>query len=275
MRSYARFIATTVFLMSAATASRGAVVISSQHTQNIFSSAGVCSPTAPDAVLNVNDLKTLLAGGNLAVLTTGSVQANDITVDVALSWSNAYRLTLDAYHSIEIDSHVSLKGTGGLDLVTNDGGSGGTLAFAGSGQVTFANLSSALVINGKTYVLVSNIARLAHDIRANPSGNFALARNLDAGRAGTYTSPPIPTSFSGTFEGLGNTISYLSIDDSNPNDLVGLFSSNLGTIDDLVLSGVTIVGRGGTASQASIVGALAALNFGTMMGDQVSGNVST
>jgi hypothetical protein len=64
------------------------VTISSDQTQNMSCSAGVCMPTATSAVLNVGDLATLLASGNVEVTTTGSgVEANNIGVEAPLTWA--------------------------------------------------------------------------------------------------------------------------------------------------------------------------------------------
>jgi hypothetical protein len=74
------------------------VTISSATTQNMNCSAGVCVPTATDAVLNANALETMIASGNVKVTTTGpGVQANNIHAKTTLSWQNANTLALDAY----------------------------------------------------------------------------------------------------------------------------------------------------------------------------------
>src|SRR5579862_9712667 len=68
---------------------RADVVISSAPTQNITCAAGVCAPTAANAVLNITDLENLLASGSLTVTTTGSsVQADNVDVKAPLTWSN-------------------------------------------------------------------------------------------------------------------------------------------------------------------------------------------
>src|SRR5207302_94838 len=155
--------------------------ISTDSTSNMACSAGVCSPTANKAILNVNDLETLLASGDTTVETTGSgVQAKDIRVATSFSWSTTSTLTLDAYDSIAIDRAVAVAGTGGLALLTNDGGAGGALAFASKGSVSFANLTSQLTINDTGYSLVNSIGALANAIAANPSGAYALANSYDA-----------------------------------------------------------------------------------------------
>ena len=63
----------------------------------------MCAPTAKNAVLNVSDLETLLASGNVEVTTGGpGVQANNIAIDSALTWSAASTLALDAHVSIAV-----------------------------------------------------------------------------------------------------------------------------------------------------------------------------
>src|SRR5580700_9177352 len=75
-------------------AAQADVTISSAATENMTCSGGVCAPTATDAVLNVGDLENLLAAGGVTVTTTGSgVQADNLDVNAALSWSSTATLT--------------------------------------------------------------------------------------------------------------------------------------------------------------------------------------
>ena len=191
------------------------VTISSDATMNMSCSGGVCSPTKNSAVLNVSSLQTMLSSGNATVTTTGpgKVQASDIVLDAALSWSSSSALALSAAKTIAFNASVSVKGKGGLTL--NDAGTE-SLAFHDGAHVQFSNLSSALTINGNAYVLVGTVAELASGADANPTGYFALAANYNAAGDGTYPSAPVQNPgnwFTGVFEGLGNTISNLTIVD--------------------------------------------------------------
>ena len=202
-------------------------------------------------MLNVSDLKSMLASGNVTVTTTGTgVQADNIDVSASLIWSSQSVLTLDAYQSIGIGRPVYVTGAGGLSLITNDGGGGGSFAVTGKGSVLFQDLSSPLTINKTAYTLTNSISSLATAIAANPSGAFALANNYDASADGTYTESPIQTTFTGAFEGLGNTISHLSI---NGSGYIGLFSFELGTAENLRVENAKI-----SATGPSIAGVLAA-----------------
>ena len=99
------------------------VKISSAATQNMNCSEGVCTPSAANALLNVGDVETMLAAGDLTIETAGSggVQAKDIVVDATFSWSSQSGLALDAYRSIAVNKAVSVSGIAALDLTTNDG----------------------------------------------------------------------------------------------------------------------------------------------------------
>jgi hypothetical protein len=246
------------------------VTISSGTTTNMSCSNGVCAPTAKDAVLNITDLKNLLASGNVEVTTTASgVQAADIIVDAEVGWSTSSSLSLEAYRSLTVDKPVSVAGTGGMSFATNDGGSGGLLLFGPKGHVTFANLSSGLSINGTSYALVRTLPALAAAIAANPSGAFALAGNYDASKDGTYSTSPIPTVFTGSFNGLGNSLSKLTIRDINNGDYLGLFQEigSGGSVYSIGLVKISI-----KASESSI-GGLVSVNEGMIANASVTGSI--
>jgi hypothetical protein len=229
------FATASVLILAAATAARADVTISTDATANMSCSGGVCAPTASDAVLNVGDLQTLLASGNVTVTTTGSgVQATNIDVTANLGWS-ANALTLDAYQSLSVTAPVTASGKSGLSILTNDGGSGGELAFFGKGHVTFKKLSGKLSINGARYTLVNSIASLAAAIQKKPSGDYALAADYDASRDGTYGGAPVATTLNGALEGLGNKISNLSIDVRHAvtGEETGLFAAAAGVVGDI------------------------------------------
>jgi hypothetical protein len=260
------------FYAGSALQAQATVTISADATQNMTCSAGLCAPTARDAVLNVGDLENLLASGNAEVTTSGAgVQADNIVVSAGLSWSTSSALTFDAYQSIAVDEPVSVAGLSGLTLTTNDGGLGGQLSFGSTGNVTFENLSSALTINGASYVLVDSIVTLASAIASNPGGDYALAAAYDAKQDGTYRTVPIPTTLTGTVEGLGNTISHFRLKDSTEAS-VGLLAEvgSGGTLRDTRLTASTVKDVGGGA----VVGVMLGTNMGTVFGCHASGAVN-
>jgi hypothetical protein len=266
----------TVFLAVATCSSEAAVEISAHATQNMSCKSTVCTPTAAKAVLNASDLKNMLASGNVTVMSTGSkVEADDIDVNAAISWSGSSTLSLDAYRSIAVYQPVSVNGLSGLSLTTNDGGKDGTLWFSPKGHVTFKNLSSQLSINGASFALVGDIKTLVNDVIANANGKFALASSYNAKSDGTYSTSPV-SGFGGVFTGLGNAISNLSINDTKPSDNTGLFFSIYagGTVANLSLTNVSISGPSGTSSAYSNVGALVGTSSGLLFNNSVTGQVS-
>jgi hypothetical protein len=258
-------------------ASNAAVTISTAATQNMNCSGGVCSPTASIANLNVTDLENDLASGNLIVTTTGSgVEATDMNIDAGIAWTSPSILSLQAYHSIAVGQPIAVNGTSGLTILTNNGGSGGTFSFAEGANVSFLDLASALSINGAAFALENSVQSLGSAIATNPVGSYALANNYNAAGDGTYTNSPIPTQFGGYFEGLGNTISNLSMKGTdNINTPAGLFAQiqpvngSGGVVENITLQNVSVTGGG------IFVGGLAGSNNGTISGSFASGAVSS
>ncbi|HEX4156831.1 MAG TPA: hypothetical protein VHY79_00005, partial [Rhizomicrobium sp.] len=276
LKYQAFFLTASVLVL--ATAARADVTISADATQNMSCGSGVCQPTASDAVLNVGDLEALLAAGNVTVTTTGSgVQANNIDVTAKLGWS-ANALTLDAYQSISVTASVTVRGASGLSILTNDGGSGGELAFFGKGHVTFKKLSGNLWINGANFQLVNSIASLAAAIKNDSSGNYALASDYDASKDGTYGASPIQATLRGMFEGLGNTISNLivQIPLEKSGSSTGLFEGLMGTIANLEVSSASIDIQKYERQRNQViasVGILAGSNSGSVLRVHVDGSV--
>jgi hypothetical protein len=263
-------------LLSAAALAAGSfsaaanITISNAPTQNMSCAGGVCVPTGATAVLNVTDLENLLASGNVKITTTGTgIQATDIRLGAKLDWSSSNTLSLDAYKSVSVDKPVSVKGNGGFAVITNDGGNKGEFSFGAGGHLTFANLSSSLAINGVNYSLVSNIGALATAITVDAGGAFALANNYDASRDGTYATPPVSTVFTGAFNGLGNTISNLTINDPVQNAYVGLFAETSGnaSLSSVRLTNENVTGGSGTQS-------LTTEYVGGLVGFQEAGTIS-
>jgi hypothetical protein len=254
-------------LTAAATPACADLVISGDATQNVSCAKDVCSATAQDAVLNVNDVEARLAAANLKIL-SGHV-ARDIAVAAPLSWTSASSLSLDAYRSIHIRNTISVAGTGGLELKVNDKGRNGVLSFPAGGKINFFATSNPLVINGGQYTLVDSIATLASAVAGDPGGRFALANDFDATGDGTYGASPVPE-LTGTFNGLGNTISNLSIADTSADESVGLVGSlTSGFINNLVLKNANVSGP-----LVSSVGTVAGLSDGRIENVSSQGSAS-
>ncbi|GLQ91422.1 YDG domain-containing protein [Dyella acidisoli] len=229
-------------------------------------------------------LSTELSGGNVVIQSSaGSTSGSgNVNVDDTVSWGSN-TLTLDAQNNININRTMTASGSAGLAL--NYGGYNGTtvttpaagtsvnVGLSGSGfagQVNFTG-SSTLSINGQGYTLISSATALQNNV--GTSGFYALASNLNL----TSGFTPIgnsTTAFSGVFDGLGHTISGLTITSSTLRD-VGLFGASSGTIRNVGLLGESVSGtasNGGTGIVA--IGGLVGDNSGTISNVFMTGTVS-
>ncbi len=255
-------------LLCFAGAAQADLKISDQATENMKCSGGICSPTAKKAILNVTDLANMLANGDVTVQ-SGS-PAQDIGIDAALSWTSAHGLTLDSFRGITFKNPLTIAGEGGLSIDTNDGGSGGDYRFFRKGRVEFWSRAGAgLLINHQRYLLADSMKTLSRLVRHGNGGNYALMKNVNARRI--YTEAPL-AAFDGKFEGLGNSISHLTIHDSI-SVRVGLFEDlgDLGLVRDLNLESVDIAANG----SGQYIGAVSGDNVSsTVQYITVSGQIS-
>lgn len=273
-----RAIAAALFAaatLPGATAANAAVVISKDPTQNMSCSGGICTPTGPDAVLNVSDLFFMLEDSDVTIKSTEA--ALDIELAAVFGWNLERSLTLDAYRSITIKKQLTIAGLhGSLALVTNDGGVGGDFWFDRTGHIDFWNRSARLTINGISYKLVDNIADLATAIARKPRGSYALANDYNAQNDGSYSHPPVNTDFPGTFEGLGHTISNLSIWETDKfTPLAGLFVAvkRHGLVRDLRLTDANILSD--IRDEEQLAGTITGENDGTILQCSATGSVSS
>ncbi|EJL23354.1 filamentous hemagglutinin family N-terminal domain containing protein [Caulobacter sp. AP07] len=216
----------------------------------------------------------------------------DITVDAGISWSSANRLTLDAYHGIAVNAPIVASGAGKVTLTTNNGGTGGKLAFAISPTLGFtgglsftgaANSGQDLVINGQAYTLIYSTADLLN-VNNSPNGRYALARTIDVASLYATNKNRIIYTFGGSFNGLGNSLSNLKLENydfNQPNfgfDKVGLFQEIMfgGSVTGLGLTNAAIsVTFYGPHGDSVYGGTLVGRNGGALTGNFVSGAVAT
>jgi filamentous hemagglutinin family protein len=218
-----------------------------------------------------------------ATTTSGSgTQSNgkgDIVIDAPIAWNTGAMLYLYSYHSIDFNAPMNVENGGCLSFGINNANgtgalnTGGVLSFAGTGHIDIDTTGTSFTLNNLGYTVVDDISTLASDIASDPSGDFVLGLSYNATADGTYTSAPIQgTAFTGTFYGLGNTISHLKIDAPNAFQGTGLFAyigigglvSGLGVIDADIVGGV---------GEEQYTGALAGLATGSVYDDYSSGRV--
>jgi hypothetical protein len=242
-----KFLSVLGSLLLLAPAAHAALSISSDATENVACAAGKCASTAKTAVLNADDLAAMLASSNVVVQTGGGAQT--IEIAAPLAWASHHVLTLKAKLDVDIEAPVAVEGLGGVTVTTNFGKTGsGDLAFFPGGKIDFWDTGARFVLNGKSHVLVNDIATMAADYAANGGAALALAKDYDAAPDGVYSHAAFVGTMYGTFEGLGHTIANFSA--AGNNGPVGFFFRSASVagqapnvIRDITLSNVNIAGE--------------------------------
>ncbi len=231
-------------------------------------------PTGNDSMISVDTLTAALALANVEVTTgSGGSQTGNITVSSNITWTAPTKLKLSAAKGLFINGNITAAGAGsGLELQYDPYYSD---MYLGQGaSITLSGANSTLRINSRDYTLIRSMA----DFSKVRVGRFALANNIDASGT-TYTSSLVGTlTDNGEFTGLGHTISNLTINAPN-SDNVGLFSNlRFGAVMDVHLVNANITGKNnvggivGNVDTGSIV--LKSSSSGTINGaDNVGGLV--
>ncbi|CAO3429269.1 MBG domain-containing protein [Azospirillum doebereinerae] len=237
------------------------------HDVTISAAAGSggFTATTDDTVINVTTLTNALASTGVTV-STGSTgtQTGNITVAAPISWSANTTLTLNAAGSVFIDKDVTATGTSaGLALTFGTG-----YELRNGARVTLSGVGSGFAVNGAAYTMIRDATALQGI--GSGIGLYALAQGIDASATSGWNSGagfvPI-TGFDGTFAGLGHTVDRLTI--NRPGQAVtGMFALTSGTLRDLTLSNVSIVGSGTVGSVA------ARLSGGSISNAHVTGSVT-
>jgi filamentous hemagglutinin family protein len=209
--------------------------------------------------IGATTLANNLATTNVTLTTDNSSgsDSGDINVNAAVNWAANTTLTLNAYNNININAAITATGAS-AGLALNHGNSAATgTARAGTdynvkAPITLSGANAMLAINGTGYTLLHSMAELDAIDSTGLGGKYALAQNLDASGT-TYTSALVGdgnNAFTGTFAGLGHTLSNLTIDASGASN-VGLF----GLASNSVIRDVGLLG--GSVAGDTHVGALA------------------
>ena len=212
---------------------------------------------------------------NLATTNIELSSQGDVTVDGGVAWASGNQLSIAADRNIQINS--SLKGSGGATRIELSAGQdialNSTLELSGTnsslgldyrgtylqskdGKVTLSGSGAAFDSQGQLYSVIQNAAQL-QGIGSRLGGRFVLGNDIKG--SGSIKSIGGSAEFSGTFDGLGNTISGFTVNTDGPYG--GLFARSSGSISNLNLAGMTIYGRTSNAG-FSYVGGLVGMNRG-------------
>lgn len=254
----------------------------SGQTAKLNTKKGSFTANGNNSILKVADLQAALKKSDV-VVSTGSKghQKGDITVASSVPWSTKHSLELDAHRDITIKANVKITNKSGADIKLHADRSGtgrGTVIFQGNGKLRWGSTGSVEIfynpsnythptnfsshVSGSPVVLplmLVNSARDLQKINNNPSGDYALGRNIDASATANWNGGAgfIPLGiFDGLLFGDEKTISNLHIVDSTDSNvgLIGTLGSG-GILLGFSLSHATI--KGTEASASPYVGAVA------------------
>ena len=237
-----------------------------------------------------------------------NTSSGDITINNAITWSANTKLTLNANRHININAAITANGTtsgAGVSLLYNQGnvsgdynfgltssGSGSGLAANFAGSINFGSTNASFTTQNytaaaKTFTLINTLSTsasiycaLAAACDASNTTNYAFANNIDAttfvnvaSKYNNLRANGTSTGYNGTLEGLGHTLSKLSLGASGTTNVALFYATNsAAVVRDLKLSGVTIAGGNYTAS---LVGnAAAGLTVNNVVLDSVSATSS-
>ncbi len=230
---------------------------------------GGTTGTAP--TLHADTLAQNLARTNVELSSKGNLSVNK-----AVSWSSGNKLGLTAERG-DVQVNAALNATGAGAALALNAAQGGirlndNVALTGSGaslelnsknghslkddkSVTLSGADARFSANGEAYQVVQNLKQL-RDIENNMNGRYVLGNQITG--QGRFKTLGENSAFTGKLDGLGNTISDLSI--YGTTAYVGLFSANLGQISNLNLERISASG----SSSNDSIGTLAGLNMGSI-----------
>ena len=290
------------------TTATGAV---SQGGVNLYGQR-LTAPTSATLLSNVKANVAAAAGGNAAAIaaingaTVYDITATgaSFTVDQAINASSFAARTTTAGAPLIVSSAITIQDGGSLTLnsagalrinapVTMQGASTAALGYDASdptnltfaigapltyvnadGSAATASAGGTLSINGQSYQLLYTMDDLAGI--NNGSGNYALVNSLSP--TGSYSNAIVGI-FSGTFDGLGHTVTGLTIDSST---YAGLFGYLTGTVRDIGVIGGSVTGgyssgalvarvnNGGVVANAYATTSVSGGSAGGLIGDLFS-----
>jgi filamentous hemagglutinin family protein len=262
------------------------------------------------------DLSTSLSSTDVTLSSSGGATAGngDIFVNDAVTWTASTILALSAQRNIYINAPIDASGSisGKVALQFGQGAvaAGNTSGYYVRAPISLPagqNFSTQLGSDGipQVYTVITSLGAPGsttcsssatvcdlQGIQGNRAGHYALGSNIDASATSGWNGgsgfAPIgalggfTTSFNGTFDGLGHTITGLTINVSAaPGMALGLFGyassvaslRNVGLVDESVSASFT--GNGGCPCIGGLVGLSSgsvynAYSTGTVRGDSNS-----
>ncbi|UQO32892.1 GLUG motif-containing protein [Burkholderia cepacia] len=239
-----------------------------------------------NAAIGAATLSRALGTTNVALTNTSS----DLTVDGALNWASDHTLALTSQKGdvalkramTASGAKASVKATAASEILIDD-----KLALTGDqahlelnstkghrftqdkATATLSGRNASFSSNGEGYQVIHDVAGL-RNVDRDLKGRYVLGNAID-GKGAAFQSIGANSAFDGVFDGLGNTVSRLSVTGVAPS--VGLFSENNGRIANLALASLTVTNPANAVN--SQAGSLAGTNRGTISNVRATGMTVT
>jgi len=232
--------------LTATTANWGPVTLT--NAGNAVSTLGTSSAAGSFTFVNGQSLTVsgpVTSNGSLSLATT----SGDLTINAALADSSSFAsISLSAGGSLKIAKDLTLNGTS-ASLSLNYGTS---YSLLGGARISLPGSAASLSIGGTAYTLIHNLAGLQAMVDGT---NYALGNDIDASATAGWNAGagfnPI-SSFTTTLTGLGHTVDRLTI--NRPGEsTIGLIGVLWGTVRDLTLSNMSVIGAGRVGTVAGNV----------------------
>ncbi|EJN05001.1 filamentous hemagglutinin N-terminal domain-containing protein [Herbaspirillum sp. YR522] len=231
-------------------------------------------------------LSTSLAGSNVVLQSSSGASAGrgDLLVADRVGWSADTTLTLTAANDVKVQADITATGNH-AGLVINANTANGGSAASGSGRftvsdaaITLSGSNPSLAIGGNSYTVINDLAAL-QAVNASldnvTTRYFALGSNIDASATASWNGGlgfvPLGAwgaEFRGIFDGLGHTVSGLTIQRPSTN-AVGFigYTSGGSMVRNLNLAEVDISGN-------ENVGGAVGSSYGELYNVRVTGTVA-
>lgn len=224
-----------------------------------------------DTLLSAAQLTNLLAQNQVSL-----IGDNSLAVENTLAWQHDNALNLLSSGDVKIGGAITAQGNnarltlGGSNVlidknITLTGRNAALALNSGNGHrigrgaaVTLSGANAAFSANDQDYKVVHTLAQLKA-IDANLSGHYVLGSDI-AGQGYFTALASGQREFSGVFDGLGHTITDLSI--YGNGQALGMFGRVSGTVRNMTLDRATINGM--QSPWATQLGVLTGFNSGNI-----------
>ncbi len=209
----------------------------------------------------------------------GTAGSGNVNINDTVLWSANSTLTLTASNDVNINSDITATGnSAGLVISSNTDNGGETATGTGvfnlnnGAVITLSGTTPSLTIAGNAYMVINELnggITAVQNISSAPAGYYALGSDIDATATSSWNDGlgfiPIGknngSAFTGQFDGLGHTITNLTI-----NSPTGKTSKNVGLFG--YITGATVINVG--LVNASVLGRA---NVGGLVGYNKGGSI--